>query len=199
MPEHELTPECRSMLRQSAALAGIGAFVVDLDSGRCLYCSEQLARLHGLRGYCGAAPLGGAAHLERIHPDDRERYRAALAAAGDAGRYEVDYRMYAADGALVRLRETGERVDGRSGARLVGCVRPFDEAERIERASAPEQPRGRGFVQPEIHRASLVGRPNRRQHDFEYLGSTHGISTRLMEARRRAANADPHGPGLASR
>jgi hypothetical protein len=36
MLEHELTPECRSILRQSAALARLGAFVVDLGSGRCL-------------------------------------------------------------------------------------------------------------------------------------------------------------------
>ncbi|HEX5077995.1 MAG TPA: PAS domain S-box protein [Geminicoccaceae bacterium] len=133
MPEHELTPECRSIIRQSAALAGLGAFVVDLGSGRCLYCSEQLARLHGLAGERGAALIGGAAQLERIHPDDRERYRAALAAArGEAGRYEVDYRMHDAAGALVRLRETGERVAQRSGARLVGCVRPLGEAERSE-------------------------------------------------------------------
>ena len=102
MPEHELTPECRSIVRQSAALAGLGVFIVEMDTERCLYCSEQLARLHGLTGERGTTRIGDAEHLERIHPDDRERYRAALAEArGEAGRYEVDYRMYDAAGGLL--------------------------------------------------------------------------------------------------
>jgi PAS domain S-box-containing protein len=133
MLEHELTPECRSILRQSGALAGLGAFVADLAGGRCLYCSEQLARLHGLTVERCMALLGSDAHLERIHPDDRERYRAALAKARRrGGRYEVEYRMQDAAGTLLHLRETAEQVAHDTGARLVGCVQDLSEAKRIE-------------------------------------------------------------------
>jgi PAS domain S-box-containing protein len=136
MSEHELTPEeCRSVVRQSAALAGLGTFIVDLATGRCLHCSEQLARLHGLTVKRCKALIGGDAQLERIHCDDRERYRAALAEArGDAGRYEVDYRMYDAAGTLRHLRETAEQVVEAGAARLIGCVQDVSEAKRIEAA-----------------------------------------------------------------
>jgi PAS domain S-box-containing protein len=134
MLEQELTPECRSILRQSAALARLGAYVVDLATLRCLYCSEQLARLHGLPVERCMALIGSDAHLERIHPDDRERYRAALALArGSAGRCEVEYRMHDAAGTLLHLREMAEQVThGTGGPQLVGCVQDLSEAKRIE-------------------------------------------------------------------
>ena len=79
------------------------------------------------------ALIGSDAHLERIHPDDRERYRAALAKARRrGGRYEVEYRMQDAAGTLLHLRETAEQVAHDTGARLVGCVQDLGEAKRIE-------------------------------------------------------------------
>jgi PAS domain S-box-containing protein len=133
MLEPELTPECRSILRQSAALARLGVFIVDLGTQRCIYCSERLAGLHGLPVKRCLALIGSAAHLDRIHPEDRERYRAAMASArGDAGCYRVQYRMYDATGQLLHLCETAERVANGSGAQhLVGCVRDLGEAERV--------------------------------------------------------------------
>jgi PAS domain S-box-containing protein len=134
MLEHELTPECRSILRQSATLAGLGAFIVDLGTERCVYCSEQLARLHGVPVERCMALIGSDAHLDLIHPDDRERYRKALAEArGDGGRYQVEYRMQGAAGRLRHLREMAEQVaDGSGAPRLVGCVQDLGEARRDE-------------------------------------------------------------------
>ncbi|MGH6920271.1 MAG: PAS-domain containing protein, partial [Geminicoccaceae bacterium] len=76
----------------------------------------------------------GLAWRERIHPDDRERYRAALAEAqGAGGRYQVEYRMYDAAGTLLHLREMAEQIAHPSGAtRLVGCVQHLGESERVE-------------------------------------------------------------------
>jgi PAS domain S-box-containing protein len=134
MLEHELTPECRSIFRQSAALAGLGVFIIDLGTKRCLYCSEQLARMHGLPVERCMALIGSDAHFDLIHPGDRKRYRAGLAKArSDGGRYEVEYRLHAAQGTLLHLRETAEQVAQDSGApRLVGCVQDLSETKRVE-------------------------------------------------------------------
>ncbi len=132
--EQELTPECRSIFRQSALLARLGVFIIDLGSGECLYCSEQLARMHGLSVERCRALIGSAAQLERIDPDDRERYRAAMAQGrGAGGRYEIAYRMVDASGTAVAVHEMAEQVTQESGApRLVGCVQDLSESKRIE-------------------------------------------------------------------
>jgi PAS domain S-box-containing protein len=134
MLEHELTPECRSIFRQSAELARLGVFIVDLGTDRCLYCSDQLARMHGLPVDRAMALIGTDAQLALIHPDDRERYRAAVAEArADGGRYQIEYRMYDADGSLLHVREMAEQVAHDSDApRLVGCVQDLSEPKRIE-------------------------------------------------------------------
>ena len=152
MLEHELTPECRSILRQSAALARLGVFIVDLGTERCVYCSEQLARLHGLPLERCMALIGSDAHLELIHPDDRERYRAALAQArGAGGRYQVEYRMHDAAGTLLHLCETAEQVDRPAGApRLVGCVQDLGEAERVEAMLEAREGGGRVLLTSDI-------------------------------------------------
>ena len=152
MLEHELTPECRSIVRQSAALAGLGVFIADLGTGRCLYCSEQLARLHGLPVERCKALIASDAHLALIHPDDRERYRAALAEArGAGGRYQLEYRMYDAAGTLLHLRETAEQIAHPSGApRLVGCVQDLGEAERVEAMLEAREGGGRVLLTSDI-------------------------------------------------
>ena len=162
MLEHELTPECRSIFRQSAALAKLGVFVVDLASGRCLYCSEELARLLGVRdrGLHGAdrrrrlcradpprrprtLPLGldGGARPRRPLPgrlphSRRRRRPPASARDGRAG----GARCRRASGRLRAGRERGEA--GRAAHRRAAARQG---GGRSRRAGGPrEQPAFRG-------------------------------------------------------
>ena len=90
MLEHELTPECRSILHQSARLARLGAFILDLATDRCLYCSDELARMHRLPPAACLELIGTEARFALIHEGDRERYRAVLAdARARQGPYQV--------------------------------------------------------------------------------------------------------------
>ena len=65
--------------RQAARLANLGGFIVDPAAERCLWCSEEVARIHGLPTAACAALLSSAARLERwVHADDRERDRKSV-------------------------------------------------------------------------------------------------------------------------
>jgi PAS domain S-box-containing protein len=134
MLEHELTPERRSIFQQSARLARLGAFIVDPAAGGCVWCSDELARMHGLPKAACLELLGAEARLALIHEGDRERYRAVLADARVRQEpYQIEYRMYDAAGELLHLREMAEHVVGEGGAlRLVGCVQDLSESKRIE-------------------------------------------------------------------
>ena len=48
MEELPLSPEQTAWCRQMAGLAGLGGFVIDLRSGRCLWCADEVARIYGL-------------------------------------------------------------------------------------------------------------------------------------------------------
>ena len=116
MPEFELSPEQAVLCEQMARLARLGGFIVDLAAGRCLWCSDEVARIHGLPVADCAALLISEQRLERwLHADDRERYRQARAAAREnGGAYTVEYRLRNAQDQLLWLCETGEHLaDGR--------------------------------------------------------------------------------------
>ena len=82
MQAFPLTPEQTVLCRQMADLAGLGGFIVDLATGRCLWCADEVARIHGLAlADCLELLSAAPALLARIDPEDRERYRAARAAA----------------------------------------------------------------------------------------------------------------------
>lgn len=126
-----LTPEQTVLCRQMASLARLGGFIVDLTDGRCLWCSDEVARIHG-RSVADCADLLSGAELEWVHPDDQGRYRAAR----DGGAYTLQYRLLGADGGRRLVNETAEPMtDPASGQRrLIGTVQDVTERERVEAA-----------------------------------------------------------------
>ena len=92
MPEFELSPEQTVLCHQTAKLARLGGFVLDLTAGRCLWCSEEVARIHGLPVADCAALLSSARRIDDwVHPDDREPYREARAEARpQGGAYQIE-------------------------------------------------------------------------------------------------------------
>ena len=138
MREFELTPEQTVLCQQMARLASLGGFIVDLTAGRCLWCSDEVARIHGLTVADCAARLGSEQRLETwIHEDDRERYRRLRATARrQRGTYTIEYRVLNARDERLWLYETAEHlVDPATGnLRLIGSVRDLTAQRMAEEA-----------------------------------------------------------------
>jgi PAS domain S-box-containing protein len=136
--EFPLSPEQAVLCRQMASLGGLGGFIIDLASDRCLWCADEVARIHGLAPAACAALLGaGDALLERVDPADRDAYRAARAGARAQGRsYTIRYRLHAADGSVRAVNEaTDVLVDPCSGQqRLVGTLQDVTDRQAAEEA-----------------------------------------------------------------
>jgi PAS domain S-box-containing protein len=134
--EFPLSPEQTALCRQMASLAGLGGFIIDLTGGHCLWCAEEVARIHGFSmAECTALLSAGAALLERIDPEDRARYQQARAqAAEQGGRYSVQYRLQGADGALRVVNETADLVvdPATRQQRLVGTLQDVTERQAAE-------------------------------------------------------------------
>jgi PAS domain S-box-containing protein len=135
--EFPLSPEHTALCRQMASLAGLGGFIIDASSGQCLWCAEEVARIHGLSvAECTALLSAGAALLERIDPEDRDSYRAARTAAVEREQsYAIQYRLRDADGAIRTVRETADHLVNASGERrLVGTLQHVTERHAVEEA-----------------------------------------------------------------
>jgi PAS domain S-box-containing protein len=138
MQAFPLTPEQTALCRQMADLAGLGGFIVDLTTGRCLWCAQEVARIHGLSvADCLELLSAKPALLARIEAADRRHYEKARAEAIKRRRsYTVQYRLRRPDGTVRVIMEAGEYVaDSKSGERrLVGTLQDVTERTAAEEA-----------------------------------------------------------------
>ncbi|MCK5273193.1 MAG: PAS domain S-box protein, partial [Alphaproteobacteria bacterium] len=110
--------EREAQLRQAQKMARIGTFVWDETTDSFEYCSDELAALLGSTPEAIVKASKSANWvLERIHPDDRDRYTALVTKALEtAVPYDVEFQFLHGDGHLIHLREMGEPeldADGR--------------------------------------------------------------------------------------
>ncbi|HYC05913.1 MAG TPA: histidine kinase dimerization/phosphoacceptor domain -containing protein [Azospirillaceae bacterium] len=121
-------------LRFAVDAAGLAVFAMDLSTGEYLW-NEHLRAMLGVPGDCA---LDYEGFLAMVHPEDRERVRAAGLAAIDpkgSGAYDCEMRMVRPDGETVWVRARGQtaflrRDKGRRRpARIIGVAR--DETERV--------------------------------------------------------------------
>jgi PAS domain-containing protein len=101
--------ESEDLLKQAARIARIGHWVWDEVNDRCEYCSQELARIHGLsveEYYETITSYDG--YLERVHLQDRMRYTAVVEEAYRQGKtYDVEFRMIRKTGEIAFVRELG--------------------------------------------------------------------------------------------
>jgi PAS domain S-box-containing protein len=114
--------EVEARLREGEALAHVGRWLWDVGTGSVQW-SEELHRIHGVDPLEFAGTLD--AHLERIHPDDRDRIRAGMEAAVRSGRrFEDEYRVERSERELrlvyVRAEPMMGSVDQVVGLRGIG-------------------------------------------------------------------------------
>ena len=101
-----------------------------------LFASPRLEQMLGVKS--SAAGERDWAWSDLVHPDDAERYEAAVAAhlSGDMARWECEYRIKTKDGAYRWISDHGTSVRNAGGkaTRLIAAIR--DVTERIERDAA---------------------------------------------------------------
>ena len=95
--------ECEQTLREVQQLARIGSWRRSLPDGN-LWWSEELYRIFGIDP--AEAPLSLELLFSRIHPDDRERFKAQIASLEP---HSTDYRIVVPGGA-VRLYQRSRGV-----------------------------------------------------------------------------------------
>ena len=100
--------ESERRLKTAAQMAKLGYFVWDLVEDRCVYCSEELAQIHGLsvNDYMERAISVEAEANDFLHPDDLERYLEALRDTYNKRQpLNIEYRIVTMDGEVRYVRE----------------------------------------------------------------------------------------------
>lgn len=160
----------KEMLGLAAHLAHLGHWIWSRDEDRLAFCSEELARIHGL----SAADIAHYVHPQQfaavIVERDQARYHAAVA-AGIAGPkpYEIEYRIRSANGALKDIREIGRPIVDENGKlrRFIATVQDVSETKRREHELAR--------AEEELRRRSLELQESNRQKDKLFSVIAHDL------------------------
>ena len=172
--------------RYAMAMAAIKESVYDWDIGRDeIYYSESMQRQLALQPGTLKTTQDWR---ERIHPEDRARYSAAMVAhfKGDAERFQCDYRYRGMDGAWRWARQHGVAVRDKNGRalRLVGSTGDITELKRTEEA-----------LQQTQDRYDLALRAmNEGVYEWDIVNGSAYFSERLYEV-LKLTPADFKGPG----
>jgi len=123
-------------MRRSERLGAVGHWIWDETSGRCVHCSEELARIHEMTVAEYFALRGENAKVYgTLHPEDRQRYASTTEGAFARGEpYEIEFRVFTKNGALRHCYEAAEQIVDEGGRYLgtLGVVRDVTATKAIE-------------------------------------------------------------------
>lgn len=128
--------ESMTQYRDATRIAKLGHWVYDEITDRITYCSEELARIHGMTIEEYMTMVASTdLDIERVHPNDRETYgKAVREAQATAGALDVEYRIVTPSGDIRHIREIGEPILDADG-RLIqsrGTLQDITDRKRIE-------------------------------------------------------------------
>lgn len=130
----DLLRESEARLRIATNGAALGVFEWDVQADRTVWENERMYEIFGHTRADG--PLSKRRLVEEyLHPDDREEFKAALAAALQTnGNFHAIYRIKTKGGAQ-RWLQTDGKVEGGAGGsqRLVGVVADITARKALER------------------------------------------------------------------
>jgi PAS domain S-box-containing protein len=128
---HQGVRENEERLRMALEVAQIAAWEWHLPSGRMRWSTDAEA----LFGFPAGAFGPNLRIADAVHPDDRPRIDAVVAAAVATGVYEAEYRAVRPDGTVMWITERGSILPDADGERMVGISRDVTS----ERESARER------------------------------------------------------------
>jgi PAS domain S-box-containing protein len=133
-----------AQLQRAEQIASIGSITWDRSTDRWEW-SENLFRLLGLAPVATAPPIDLL--MERIHPDDRERFAGGRETVRNGDLIPMEFRLAGSDGAIRHLRATFVEDDlaGMPG-RIVGAVEDVTDERRAKRAAAAHMAVADAFV-----------------------------------------------------
>jgi PAS domain S-box-containing protein len=116
-------------LAQAQRLAHVGSWVWQVAGPKVVYLSEECYRVYGFD------PQGGIPtwqeRLDRVHPDDRARWQAAVdRAIGDQSDYEMEFRVLPPHATVRYIHSVGRPVFGPSGELVQYVGVDMDVTER---------------------------------------------------------------------
>ena len=131
----EALRESEERLQQAADLVGLGYWDWNAVTDKCIFCSEENARIHGLtvQAYIdSSAKLDG--EFRMVHPEDREFVRDRFAALRNGDGFDMEYRILAPNGDVRHVREIGHAVFDENGkvVREVGTIMDISVKKRTE-------------------------------------------------------------------
>ena len=137
--------ESERKLEEAQRISHVGHWERDLAVDEYVW-SEETYRIFGLWPPEGTYSFDE--HQERVHPADRHLRAAALAAALQSGRYDVEYRAIRPSGEVRFVHAQGDVVRDESGRprRLFGTVQDVTELRRAEEEIRTSEARFRTFV-----------------------------------------------------
>jgi PAS domain S-box-containing protein len=188
----EALRESEFQLDKAQRIARIGHFIWDEIEGECAFRSAVLDDIVGLSP--GEPVRSLQVLLDRIHPDDRQRFTNSFAmAAEDVGLWDVQYRVVHPDGQVRHVHQVSspEFDENRRLIRTVGTIQDITEHKAIESELVKHQNK----LQRLSSELSLAEERERRSIATDLHDSVVQTLTlakiKLGESRKRIARSEP--------
>ena len=128
-----LAQQNQKMMEQAQAIAHLGSWAWDIPTNT-LSWSREVYRIFGLEEE--TSELSYKLLLEQIHPDDRERVKAAMkdALESESDAYAIEYRIIRPDSQVRHVQEMGEVTQDEAGhpTRMMGTIHDISERKIYE-------------------------------------------------------------------
>jgi PAS domain S-box-containing protein len=122
-------------LAEAQRLTHTASWVWDVAGKDALYLSDEWYRIYGFDQEAGLPPW--EQRLQRIHPEDRDRWREAIdRAVVEKSDYDLEFRILCPDGVVKHIHTVGHPVSNDSGVlvQFVGSTMDITERKRSEEA-----------------------------------------------------------------